>query len=195
MSILKNLFLGMGAVALAGVLLTMVAPKAVHAAVAALVEVANTSANPVPNADVNEPGEEPFQTQLCGLVGTATCLQPTTFVVPTATSDGLTIKRLVINNVGVSCVKSTTGVSGLTPVLQTIMNENQVNGFAYFGNIIFPLTASPGALDASFVSSVATRAYADPGTTVTAQVLAVFGISSGAGAACDFAINGYFVTH
>jgi len=57
----QRLFMGIGAVALAGTLISLVAPKAAPATVAALVEVANTSANPVPNADVNAPGEEPFR--------------------------------------------------------------------------------------------------------------------------------------
>ena len=62
MRFMKRLLRGLAAVALAGTLISLVVPKAVHAAVAALVEVANTPANPVPNADVNAPGEEPFQT-------------------------------------------------------------------------------------------------------------------------------------
>jgi hypothetical protein len=48
------LLTGLGAVALAAMLLSLAAPKAVHAIVAALVEVTNTPANPVPTADVHQ---------------------------------------------------------------------------------------------------------------------------------------------
>ena len=41
--------------------MTLVAPKAVHALVSALVTVANTSANPVPVSNVNEPALEAYQ--------------------------------------------------------------------------------------------------------------------------------------
>src|ERR1700683_5381739 len=94
----KRLLMGFGAVALAGTFLSLVAPKAVHAAVAALVLVTNTSANPVPNADVNAPGEEPLQTILCSAIGNVSCPgsgQPTGFTVPTTTSDGLSVQRFV----------------------------------------------------------------------------------------------------
>ena len=51
MQFTKRLLTGLGAVALAAMLLSLAAPKAVHAIVAALVEVTNTPANPVPTAD------------------------------------------------------------------------------------------------------------------------------------------------
>jgi len=51
-------------VLLAGLILPWVAPKAVHAAAAALVEITNTRSNPVPNQDVDIAARHPF---------TATC--------------------------------------------------------------------------------------------------------------------------
>jgi hypothetical protein len=52
MKMLKRILMGFGAVALAASLATLVAPKSVHAAVAALVQVTNNIANPVPTQDV-----------------------------------------------------------------------------------------------------------------------------------------------
>jgi len=52
MRFVKNLFMGIGAVALAGMALSLIAPKAVHASVATLVEIVNTSVNPVAISDV-----------------------------------------------------------------------------------------------------------------------------------------------
>jgi hypothetical protein len=48
----KQLLMGAGALALVALLMNLVAPKAVHATVAALVQVANTPTNPVPTADL-----------------------------------------------------------------------------------------------------------------------------------------------
>ncbi|MGA2812253.1 MAG: hypothetical protein ABSG16_12690 [Candidatus Acidiferrum sp.] len=49
----KNLLIGFGAAALLAMLLVVTAPKAVHAAVAALVQVVNTSSNPVPTLEAD----------------------------------------------------------------------------------------------------------------------------------------------
>jgi hypothetical protein len=58
MQIIKRLFITLGSVALLSVVLTLSAPKAVHAVVAALVQVTNTTANPVPVMDVLASGEQ-----------------------------------------------------------------------------------------------------------------------------------------
>src|SRR5579863_6448004 len=160
MRLIKRLLMGFGAVALVGTLLTLVAPKAVHAAVAALVEVANTSANPVPNADVNAPGEEPFQTLMCNAVGSMSCSgseQPSIFSVPTTTSDGLSIKRLVIEYVSVSCINN--GVSQLQAGLLTEMDENPVNGVVHDSLIILPLTPSSPSSTGLPVATLPVTAY------------------------------------
>jgi len=190
MRFLKHLFLSVGAVALAGVLLTLVAPKAVHAAVAALVEIANTPANPVPNADVNAPGEEPFQTELCAAIGGSGCdtFVPATFVVPTTTSDGLNVKRLVIEAVGATCYNN--GATQLLASFGTAINENQVSGSVYF-NFVLPLI--PSSAGNFTASSTPVRAYADPGTTVAAVLNGT--ATSPAGAACVYSVTGYFLTH
>ena len=54
MKITKRTLLGWGAVALAITLLILAAPKAAHAIVATLVQVANTSANPAITQDVSK---------------------------------------------------------------------------------------------------------------------------------------------
>ena len=62
----KKLCRGIGAVALAGVVLLLIAPKAVQAAAYTLVVVANTSGHPVPTADVNKSAAQNVET--CALV-------------------------------------------------------------------------------------------------------------------------------
>jgi hypothetical protein len=191
MRFMKRLLMGLAAVALAGTLLTLIAPKAVHAAVAALVEVANTSANPVPNADVNAPGEEPFQTVLCNNVGSLSCGVPDSFVVPATTSDGLSVKRLAIEYVSMNCANI--GASGLQAILTTFTSANPVNGSAVSVIIPLPLTPiSPGTSGVP-VASLPMRAYADPGSTVVAGLGGSF--SGSAGAVCSFNVIGRLITH
>jgi hypothetical protein len=197
MRFMNRLLMGIGAVALAGTLLSLVGPKAVHAAVAALVLVTNTPANPVPNADVNAPGEEPFQTQFCLTTpSTDACgSTPSGFVVPTTTSDGLSIKRLVIEQISASCSETGT-ITSLQAYLSFQMNENQVNGSAFPGTIYLPFTPTPGNLGAKNpVSTVAVRAYADPGTAVSNYQQWTSGTSLPASLMCNYTVVGHFVTH
>jgi len=192
MRFMKRLLMGIGAVALAGTLLTLVAPKAVHAAVAALVEVANTPANPVPNADVNAPGEEPLQTALCNSVGVIGCgTTPSSFVVPATTADGLGVKRLVIEYAGVTCIN--TGVTGLQAILSTSTSANIVNGTIFLVNIPLLLTPSAPGTTGAPGASVPMRAYADPGATVSAGLGGSF--IGTAAASCNFAVIGRLITH
>ena len=87
--------------------LTILAPRTVHAVTAALVQVVNTSANPVPQADA----ATRFQAAMCiqsGTISTAynPCPAPTntvSFAVPTTTSTGATVRRLVVENVSGYC--------------------------------------------------------------------------------------------
>ena len=56
MLFLKRGLMAAGALALAAMILNFVAPKSVHAAVATLVQVVNTTATPVPTLDVESAG-------------------------------------------------------------------------------------------------------------------------------------------
>ena len=62
----KNLLMSIGAVALAAMLVNVLAPQAVHAAVAALVQVSNPATSPVLNSRIDDPGRIPYQnTAVC----------------------------------------------------------------------------------------------------------------------------------
>lgn len=63
MKFAKSILLGTGAVVLAGLILTLLAPKAAHAIVATAVSVVNTSSNPVPASSIDGPGRIPFVSQ------------------------------------------------------------------------------------------------------------------------------------
>src|ERR1700760_272083 len=58
---LKPTLTGAGSAVLAMLVLSTLAPKAAHAVTAALVQVVNTSANPIPNRDQDNPAQQPFQ--------------------------------------------------------------------------------------------------------------------------------------
>jgi len=82
-------------------------PRTVHAITAALVQVSNTSAAPVPQEDAGTR----FQAAVCNVAGgisTAVnpCPSPTnvpTFTVPTTTSTGAPVRRLIVENVSGYC--------------------------------------------------------------------------------------------
>ena len=80
-------------------------PRIAHAITATLVQVVNTSANPVPSADASLR----FEASLCsqgGVVGPATnsCTPgQNVFVVPATASTGAAVKRLVIDYVSGTC--------------------------------------------------------------------------------------------
>lgn len=57
----KSAMLGAGGMILAALTLSILTPRAAHAVAAALVQVANTSANPIPNRDQDNPAQQPFQ--------------------------------------------------------------------------------------------------------------------------------------
>jgi len=101
----KNLLMVAGAFALAMILFAIAAPKAAHALVSTLVQITNTSANPVHTAE----SATRFQAAVCnftGPVATATNLctaGKSTFTVPTVTSTGASVKRLIVDNVSGFC--------------------------------------------------------------------------------------------
>jgi len=199
MKLLQKLAFLAAACALLVATFSIIGPRAVKAAVATLVQVVNTPASPVPNADVNAPGEEPFQTQLCFSLGSNVCptSPPGDFVVPATTSDGVSIKRLVIEHISARC-QTSGNFARLETTLFTQMNENQVNGAAFPGAIYLPLTvSSPGSGGGlNPVSSIPVRAYADPGTTVY-PFLAYEGLPGGGdvNVQCNYTIVGSYVTH
>jgi hypothetical protein len=84
MKFAKSILMGTGAVVLAGLILTLVAPKAAHAIVATAVSVVNTSSNPVPVSSIDGPGRVPFveSESFINCPGTSTCQSAFTTPVP-----------------------------------------------------------------------------------------------------------------
>jgi hypothetical protein len=93
MKFTRSMLMGTGGL-LAGLTLTLLAPKAAHAVVATLVEVANTTSSPVNNLDTERNARIPYQSTAyatCG-AGISNC-----FFSPTSVPAGY---RLVVQDVG-----------------------------------------------------------------------------------------------
>jgi hypothetical protein len=100
----KRLLMGAGSVALAGILAIAIAPKAAHALVVTLVQVANTTANPVPTEDIRGSASQILELACPTQSGTgeAFCVQDdpslgsSSFTVPTG-------QNLVITQIEATC--------------------------------------------------------------------------------------------
>ena len=68
MKLIQKKLAGLGGILLAAILIAALAPKATRGVAAALVQVANTSANPVPNRDIDN-GPRQGVTLVAGFVG------------------------------------------------------------------------------------------------------------------------------
>lgn len=176
----KRLLMVAGAVALAGIVSVMVAPKAVHAVVSTLVTVANTSANPVPVTEGKDLVQEPFATSICEDSGDGSCATVSTafgfsstlqssFTVPVTDSSGNAVKALVITFVSGACQG--------TPALTTSVPTNTTNGITKAINFLETGTAT--------VIDHTTTIVAGPGSTVGI----LDSLSPGNG--CFLTVNGY----
>ena len=159
---------GIAGVLFVASVMTLVAPKTVHALVSALVTVANTSANPVPNRDVDNPARQAFQ-GIFPLFAGGGQMQGQLFV-PNTTTTGAPVKELVIEELSGGCNSGGPG----TVVLST-------SGGVPF---IF-LGVADGAGFSLPAQSV--RFYADAGTPV---FVGTGGVRTG----CQISISGYLVT-
>jgi len=164
----------LGGIFLAALLIAALAPKATHGVVAALVQVANTASNPVLNRDIDRSENEPFSTSLCyGNGGAFPCYlgesQPSSFVVPSTTSDGSAVSELVIDYVDGSCATTAGGV--LTDVvIGTSASRNTVNSISFVDHF-FTLLQNPNITASNqghiFTWSTPARIFADPGSSVS----------------------------
>ena len=136
----------------------------VRAAVSALVTVSNTSANPVPNRDQDNPAQQPFQTTAAVAVpAVGYIFNVPLYSVPAG-------KRAVIEHLsGFGNCNPTPNVGFVT--LNTLVGGQ--DGQFYGG------MQSVG--DCNWIVNLPLRAYADPGTEITVNVWTFQSIPSAAG--------------
>lgn len=189
MRLLRQALTAFGGVAVIAAIIVLATPK-VARAVAALVQIANTSATAIPTSDLG-PSNEPFWVPLCSsTIPGSTCSESTNFTVPSMTVDGKTVKRLVIEQVTGTCV-GTAPVDefylGATPLDPT--SENLPNGSgetALYIQQIGPTFGSSPILEQVYSQLI--RDYGDPG-----QNIALFHIGDGENS-CSAEIIGYLTT-
>jgi hypothetical protein len=179
MNLVRKAITSLGGIFLAALLITALAPKAAHGIAAALVQVANTSANPVPtvSADANFP----FEALLCGDCSS----RPGSFSVPSVTTTGVPVKRLVIEDVNAQCQfpPTPTPAPGLIVLAlpfsadSTNTSEDEPNMFPAFNLTV----GAGGAYGHAIV-----RMYADPLAQVSLAVVS--------GPGCGVLLTGHLET-
>jgi hypothetical protein len=187
MNLIRKALTTLGGILLAALFIAALAPKATRGIAAALVQVTNTSANPVPTVAADSPANFPFAAPICFQIP-LTCGGAQSFIVPTTTSTGLPVKRLVIENVSGTCFLSP-GVSAFVLMLSApIAGSNSPLPFA------FPLVpASPSNSPGAFVVGGSTvRIYTDPGDTVSVGWDGA--VPSGDVALCSLVVEGHLET-
>jgi hypothetical protein len=152
MDVLRRIVMTLGGITVIALVAALAAPKATHGIVATFVQVVNTAANPVPNRDVNNPGNQPFWAQIG--IGPAV---PYSVTVPNTTNMGQAVIRLVIQEVDGTCSVGDAGsLSRLT--LTTV-----ANGVLTQHILVFPASHVAGT-SANWTQN--TQIYADPGTSI-----------------------------
>ncbi len=128
----KRMLMGVGAVALTAMLLNVAAPRAVHALVATLVQVTNTTANPVPVVDLSKSAAQnielvcintsPYPCFLVPPTGTIDLTPPTAWTVPAGVN-------FVITDVEINTEVEPDGVTGTSfGILWTPPGSSQQRG-------------------------------------------------------------------
>jgi hypothetical protein len=176
MKFAKSMLIGTLGVVLAGLILALVAPKTAHALAATLVQVTNTSANPVPNQDVDNPAQNFYQSVNSTSGCSGTCVV-TFAAVPAG-------KRLIIQQVS-SLV--TIGVSAGTPPADVeLRGQGGSNVFQFIP--IVPAPANYGA-QTQFTAHAGVLASYDSGQIPTVDAF----IPSGQTYELLASISGYMV--
>jgi hypothetical protein len=161
--------------------------------------VPDANGNPTPVVVRDHTPTQPFHMFLCSdygtLSGSCQTVVPaanSSFQVPTTTSDGHAVERMVIENISGVCASTGSGQQVFEVILSTTLNEN--SPIATISDI-FPAAPSAAGLTATVLIqtvSQTTRLYSDPGS----QVGLSFGITgnSADGSRCNMTLTGYLTT-
>jgi hypothetical protein len=187
----RKILTTLGVISLAACLIAVLAPKAVHGLAAALVQVTNTAANPVPTIAADSSANFPFAASVCAQELNTDCTtlgQSSAFTAPLTTSTGLPVKRVVIENVSGLCDLPTAGTTVALRIALPFPVDNSPDGQTSL-MLDFPLQSIGPRISAV---STPTRIYVDPGATVGATLPGMF-VSPG-GASCQISYVGHLET-
>jgi len=180
MKFAKRVATSLGYVILAAALVSVLAPKTTHAIVATLVQVANTSANPVPTSDVNNPDRATILILSCqglsqGSYGHLDCDPDST--VPAG-------QRFVINRVEADCFTHPGDTFG-----------NAHIAFTEGGNEtrhVLPLNSLETGFSPEYVLSQGVDYHADAGSYISFEA---YTSDTEGGTNCTFQADGYLVNY
>ena len=164
------------------------------------VRIVNPATDPALTRDVDSPANRPFAKRLCQSDISTGCTAnvtfpavPSSFIVPTTTAGGESVKQLVIEFVSGECVgtRRSTGVDIFArPSTGILTNPDTGDNFSRNN---FPLAVAqflqPGGVNGVQAFAQSARIYFNPGATVSIGFNSVVGGVS----ACNAQLNGYFV--
>jgi len=171
MQILQRLLMGFGSILAAALLLALLAPKSAHALVAALVQVTNTTANPVPTVATDNPALQPlgnFQFNLGG---------GPNFTLPVPAG-----KTLVLEEFGVDCVFAGDPLVK-TPVILRVQDSTIATVYYFV----------PAVMGSEFIVTQPVRIYADPGSYL--QISTGIDLTGYPGLGCSASLSGHYVNN
>jgi hypothetical protein len=185
----KNFLMVAGAFALAVTMFAILAPKTAQAFVATLVQVTNTSANPVPNQAVDAMSLHPMV--LRGFVGIANGSQSNSANLENGSSDFVVPagKRFIFDTISVHAelpVGEALESTGVVSV-QSHTDSNSYSNYYY-------LNPSPTAQAFGFQYSTVTQkvmTYSDAGFTI--GIFANRGSSTSGSTIVEFTVTGYLL--
>jgi hypothetical protein len=177
MNFVKRLLMVAGAVALAAIFGALLAPKAAHGIVATLVQVVNTSANPVPTL-ATDALRSFGVTGSCSLFGTSECLIRPIYTVPAG-------EIAVIESTSGRCFFNAGNLNEALLEFQNATNTVDMVLERTKGN------AGNGAVE-TWTHSV--KGYAFGGSAGTPINAAVFFDSAESGGDCFFEISGHLIS-
>ena len=154
MNYAKRMLMGVGVVVIAAMIVALIAPNTAHGLVAALVQVTNTAANPVPTVATDDPSTEPSSWESIASGTSGSYIHATAFTVPTTTEGGKIVKQLVWESVSVTCRNLDEPFRGVRVVWQGPSTTTNTEYFLPF------VTTSDSS---KFVTSQLIRIYVDPG--------------------------------
>jgi hypothetical protein len=165
------------------VIAALVMPKAAHGIAATLVQVVNTSANPVPVQETRSPALNSFtQNANCQFLTGSRCFNFQFFSIPPG-------RVAVVESISSQCAVDP-GTSAMLFVDYTGAATQESS------QIIVPYNSSEAFLGTPLTilgATVSTRAYAEPNTTIGVAWLVSKAQSAG-NQSCFVTISGYFVT-
>lgn len=167
----KQLLITLGVLTTVGLLLSLTVPRAVHAAVAALVQVVNTPANPVPNQEVTLSAAQtvgifcPVSSAVCNQVLPGGGVATATYTVPAG--QNLVITEFDVTTqagsgncfFGVSSINFSTGTSISPSVL--VPNDGLTHQFFFRNGIVWPASGVISPVGCGSVNAIV-RGYLTP---------------------------------